>query len=243
MAPDRNWGMNLVFGTDFLQMHHEMVKATSTEPRQHMMHESLVAWYQQLGHVMPTLWDPRDPIPAELAYEPDPTVFPNEIRQPIEQFAQQQGMTITQFLTRTNDAPSFELPQYFTVQGVGPDEPGEPITGARKLADFRNTNQLGCCIVFPHNAWHGAIGGAMSTTWTAIADPIFYFGVHWYIDRVFDDYKAIQAEREIRPLDRIRLSELHALESEAIRLPQEFTAEQQAWAESQVEISKRLHLW
>jgi len=241
--PDRNWGMNLVFGTDFLQMHHEMVKATSSEARQHMMHESLVDWYQQQGLSLPTLWNPLEPIPAELAYEPDPNVFPNDIRQPIEQFAQQQGMTITQFLTRAGDTPSFELPRYFKVQGVGPGEPGEPITGARKLADFRNTNQLGCCIVFSHNAWHGAIGGAMSTTWTAIADPIFYFGVHWHVDHVFDDYKALQAERSIRPLDRVRLLEFNALESEDIRVPQEFTHEQKAWVEAQAGISKRLHRW
>lgn len=78
--PDRNWGMNLVFGTDFLQMHHEMVKATSSEARQHMMHESLVDWYQQQGLSLPTLWNPLEPIPAELAYEPDPNVFPNDIR-------------------------------------------------------------------------------------------------------------------------------------------------------------------
>lgn len=240
--PDRNWGMNLVIGTNFLQMHHEMVKATASEPRQHMMHASVVAWYQQENLGLPAPWNPLQPIPAELGYDPNPTVFPGEIRQRIEQFAQQQGMTLIQFLTRATDRPSYELPRYFAVQGVGPGEPGEPITGARKLADFRNTNQLGCCMLFPHNEWHGAIGGAMSTTWTSIADAIFYFGVHWHIDRVFDDYKAIQAERSIRPLDRDRLSELDALESERIELPREFTTELQAWAARQVEISKRLHL-
>lgn len=26
-----------------------------------------------------------------------------------------------------------------------------------------NTNQLGCCLVYPHNDWHVAIGGAMGS--------------------------------------------------------------------------------
>ena len=34
-----------------------------------------------------------------------------------------------------------------------------------------------------------AIGGAMLAFDTAIDDPIFYFGVHWHIDKVFDAYK------------------------------------------------------
>jgi hypothetical protein len=239
--PDRNWGMDLAFGTNFLQMHHEMVKAPANEPRQHMAHESLVQWYQRQSIDLPAAWTPGQPIPDELGYTPDPAVFPDEIRQGIQQIAQQQGISLEQALTRSSNGPTFQLPGYFTVEGVGPTEPGEPITGARKLADYKNANQLGCCLVFPHNQWHLAIGGAMGYSWTAIADPIFYFGVHWHIDRVYDDYKSIQAERSIRPLDHARLFELHALESEGITLPPEFTDEQKAWAEAQVEISKRLH--
>jgi hypothetical protein len=58
---------------------------------------------------------------------------------------------------------------------------------------------------------------------TAIADPIFYFGVHWHIDRVFDEYKLILAERDIRPLDRRALMRSNELSTEAIQVPDEFT--------------------
>lgn len=239
--PDRNWGMNLVYGTNFLQMHHEMVKATLAEPHQHMMHESLLVWYKKKSIDLPAAWIPGQQIPTELEYIPDAAVFPDEIHQAVQRWAQQDGVTVEQFLTRSTDTPEFGLPRYFTVQGIGPDESPEPITGARKLADFQNTNQLGCCIVFPHNQWHGSIGGAMGTTWTAIADPIFYFGVHWHIDRVFDDYKSIQSERGIRSMDRARLSELHVLGSEQIDIPHEFTKEQKVWIDAQTVISKKLH--
>lgn len=239
--PDRNWGMNLIYGTNFLQMHHEMVKAASTETRHHMMHKSIVEWYQSQNINLPSLWNPSQPIPIELEYKPDISVFPNEIQAAVKRWAQRDGKTVDQFLTRNTNDPKFELPKYFTIQGVGPGESGEPITGARKLADFRNTNQLGCCLVYPHNNWHGAIGGAMGTSWTAIADPIFYFGVHWHIDRVFDDYKSLQAQRNIRFLDRSRLFELHAIETEQIDIPEKFTKEQQKWAEDQENISKMFH--
>ncbi|MGE0451342.1 MAG: tyrosinase family protein [Vicinamibacterales bacterium] len=241
--PDRNWGTNLVFGINFLQMHHEMVKAAGDEARQHMMHESVAAWYQTQELELPALWNPRETIPDELGYVPDVSVYPAAIRSAVQQWAQADGVSVERFLTRRTETPAFELPRYFTIEGVAAGEPGEPITGARKLADFRNTNQLGCCLVYPHNQWHGAIGGAMSTTWTAIADPIFYFGVHWHVDRVFDDYKLLQADRQIRSLDRDRLAERGALESTTIDLPAEFTDDQQAWAEAQQEISRRLHRW
>jgi Common central domain of tyrosinase len=224
-------------------MHHEMVKATTTEQHFHMLHESLVDWYQQQRIGLPSLWDPMQPIPTELGYTADPTVFPEEIQRTIRNWAQQEGVSVEQFLTRSTNNPRFAFPQYFTREGVDPGDPGEPITAARKLADFRNTNQLGCCLVYPHNEWHGTIGGAMGTTWTAIADPIFYWGVHWYVDRIFDEYKSIQAEREIRPFDRSRLSELHALESERIEVPEEFSPEQKAWLERQIQLSQQLNRW
>jgi hypothetical protein len=239
--PDPQWGMNLAFGTNFLQMHHEMVKATAEEAHQHMMHASLAAWYEQEDLAIPALWDPEKPIPADLDYEPDVSVYPQPIRSAVESAAAASGVTPKQFLTRRTNTPAFTLPPYFTAEGVAAAEDGEPITGARKLADFRNVNQLGCCIVFPHNQWHGAIGGAMGSTWTAIADPIFYFGVHWHIDRVFDDYKALEAQRRIRSLDRGRLEELHALETERREVAAEFSPTQKAWAERQVEISRKLH--
>lgn len=240
-APNRQWGMNLVFGTNFLQMHHEMVKAAPSEQRFHMMHDSLIAWYQQQSLALPAEWNPLQPIPAELAYDPDLETFPTEIRNAVIARAQADHRSPEQVLTRRTDNPQFLLPKYFTRVGVASGESGEPITGARKLADFQNTNQLGCCLVFPHNQWHGEIGGAMGSTWTAIADPIFYFGVHWHIDRIFDDYKVLQAERRIHPLDRERLLLVGALPSEAIDLPRAFTAEQQRWLEEGIRQSERLH--
>lgn len=239
--PDRNWGMDLDFGTNFLQMHHEMVKASTSETHHHMQHQSIVSWYQQETLALPPQWNPLQTIPSELGYTPDTNAFPTEIRRILEQFAREDGTTPTELLKRKTDTPSFELPKYFTLQGVGPRESGEPITGARKLADFQNTNQLGCCLVFPHNKWHDTIGGAMGLSLTAIADPIFYFGVHWLIDRVYDDYKSLHSERSIRALDRTRLIELHALESDDLEVEDEFTDDQKAWVAEQAKISNRFH--
>lgn len=204
---DPNWGTNLVFGSNFLQMHHEMVKASSSEPRQHMMHDSVLEWYNKNGNTPPSVWGPLAEIPAELGYEPDPMAYPDEIRIPLENFLSGRGQTIEQFLTRRTNTPSFELPKYFTVQGVSSASEADPLTGAMKLSDFKNTNQLGCSLVFPHNSWHGAIGGAMSSTWTAIADPIFYWGVHWHVDRVYDEFKIIEASRSVHSLDLEALTE------------------------------------
>lgn len=194
-----NWGVNLAFGTAFLQMHHEMVKARDDEPRLHMHHQSLVSWYAAQSHALPAEWDPLAAIPELLAYQPDLSVFPAALRARIEQVAQERNVTPESLLRRATDHPAFALPKWATRAGAGPGEPREPYTGARKLADFQNTNQLGCCIVFPHNRWHARIGGAMTSTATAIADPIFYFGVHWHIDKVFDEFKLILAERAAQP--------------------------------------------
>lgn len=224
--PDTNWGMNLVVGTNFLQMHHEMLKAAMTEQRFHMMHESLLDWYQQNGKQLPVEWNPLSAIPDELDYEPDLNEFPLEIQQGVQQIASARRISPEQFLTRTTNNPQFTLPRWFTREGVAAGEPGELFTGARKLADFRNTNQLGCCLVFPHDSWHGAIGGAIGSTWTAIADPIFYFGIHWYVDRIYDEYKLIQAERVVRPLDRQILRGRDVLETEERGLSSEFSLDE-----------------
>ncbi|HEX7315772.1 MAG TPA: hypothetical protein VF297_17775 [Pyrinomonadaceae bacterium] len=71
-------------------------------------------------------------------------------------------MTPEQLLQRKTNRPGFTLPKHFTRNGVSAGDPSEPLTGARKLGDFQNTNQPGCCIVFPHNRWHGAIGWALA---------------------------------------------------------------------------------
>lgn len=159
---DPNWGTNILFGRNFLQMHHEMVNAADNEPKEFMRHQSIMSWFRSKGYAIPAVWNPLTPIPNELAFIPTDG-GPGRV---------------------TNN-PQFQLPSYFTVRG-GADV--EPITGARRLSDFRNVNQLGCCIVFPHNMWHARIGGAMNSFFRAIDDPVFYFGVHRHIDDVYMTY-------------------------------------------------------
>jgi hypothetical protein len=237
---DRNWGRDLGFGTNFLQMHHEMVKAADDEPKLHMNHASLVSWYLQKDYDVPEEWGPLTPIPEVLRYVPDLAAFPEAIQARVRDWAASEQQTPEQFLRRRTEQPNFELPRYFTRDGVGPDEPGEPYTGARKLADFQNTNQLGCCLVFPHNRWHGAIGGAMLTFWTAIADPIFYWGVHWHVDKVFDEYKIIQAENRIRRLDRNALLKSRAVPDETLPLLEDLSEGELRLREADIELSRAL---
>lgn len=189
---DPTWGTNIPFGEAFLQMHHEMVKSPPQAPRIYMQHESIAVWYLTKSKPMPAEWNPLSPIPADLLYEPDLGAYPAEIADPIRDYAVRNGTTPELFLTRKTNNPKYTFPRFFTVQGVGPGEPGERTTGARKLQDFANANQLGCCLVEHHNRWHERIGGAMNSFWTAIADPIFYFGVHWWVDKVFDDFKRVK---------------------------------------------------
>lgn len=237
---DPNWGVNLIFGTNFLQMHHEMVKAKSADPHHHMMHTSVAEWYSDQGLSLPSLWNPLDIIPEELGYEPDPSAYPDEIRNTIEQYANQLGQSIEAFLTRTSDNPSFELPKYFTRAGVSDPVDADPLTGAMRLSDFVNTNQLGCSLVFPHNEWHGAIGGAMTTTWTAIADPIFYLGVHWHVDRVFDEFKLIEQERQLHSFDFEIMSE-KALDPRTLtRNAREFTEQEKSRIELFIKASEAI---
>jgi hypothetical protein len=239
-APDPSWGVGLPFGRNFLQMHHEMVKVADGEPKLFMMHPSLVSWYVAKGYDLPPEWDPLTRIPAVLAYAPDPSVYPQEIQDAVAEAASREGKSPQEWLTRDNEDPRFALPKYFTRDGVGDAEEGEPYTGARKLADFKNVNQLGCCLVFPHNAWHGAIGGAMRSTWTAIADPIFYFGVHWQVDKVFDEYKRIQAEWALHGFNPAALRAIGALPTQKVKVPKKFTAEQLARREEDIATSRRL---
>jgi len=158
--PTRAWGADIPFGSNFLQMHHEMVNAEDGEPKRFMEHSSIVSWYKSKTYSLPALWDPLQPIPDDMGFDPQPPTITLQDGQPFS-------------LQRKTDNPRFMLPGHFSTQGVSDTEPGEPITGARKLADFINVNQLGCCIVFPHNSWHNAIGGAMLLTYTAIDDPVF----------------------------------------------------------------------
>lgn len=222
-SPTRDWGAEHAFGTDFLQMHHEMIKAEDDEPKFHMHHGSIVSWYHANDYDLPSLWNPLTPIPDELAFDPTP---------PTRAFGD--GSTLD--LRRSTDDPRFSLPRYFSTEGVGPGENGEPLTGARKLADFVNANQLGCCIVYPHNLWHGRIGGAMLTFETALDDPIFYFGVHWHIDLVFDDFKRILALRDLQPLEPGGVPDPQLTPTPGLAAPAQFSPEQRQ------ELADALHL-
>lgn len=183
------WAVDNDFGSKFLQMHHEMVRAEDSEPRPMMGHQSLVSWFKSKNYYLPKEWDPLTPIPPELDFRTD---NPNHQR-------------------ITND-PQFKLPDYFTVDGIGSNQAPEPITYATKLADFVNLNQLGCCIVYEHNLWHAAIGGALMNMRFAIDDPIFYFGIHWHIDKVYEAYQSLLIPPDIKPRP----------------VPEQFTAEQDA---------------
>lgn len=168
-------------------------------------------------------------------------MYPDEIRIPIEEYARlEHKLSIKEFLTRRSDNPRFELPKYFTRAGASDPADADPYTGAMRLSDFVNTNQLGCSLVFPHDEWHVAIGGAMSTTWTAIADPIFYFGIHWYIDLVFDEFKLIEKERQLKPLDSDIVSKRTSVLSPLIstRKAREFTEHEKSKIHSFIKASK-----
>lgn len=234
--------MSLTFGTAFLQMHHEMVRATDSEPRQFMHHQSIDAWYEANGHERPDAWNPMERIPSDLGYEPDVDVFPREIRDAVLAAARQAGVRAEDVLRRRTEEPRFRLPGYFTRAGIEPGERPEPHTGARRLGDFRNLNQLGSCLVFPHNVWHGRIGGAMGSSWTAIADPIFYWGVHSHIDRVYEEYVAIMAERSrfARDLDRLKKA-LDASPSADVREPAPFADEDREQLEAFRRASAAFH--
>lgn len=196
-ALNPNWGVDNKYGSDFLQMHHEMLNAKKSDPKYHMMHDSISTWYQENNEIIPLDWKPNELIPENLGYDPDDSIYPEEIRNALINAAENQGVSVKQILTRRTNTPSFQLPKYFTIEGVTKKEDADPLTGAFKLADFKNTNQLGCSLVFPHNQWHGAIGGAMNSTWTAIADPIFYWGVHRYVDIVYQEYLMIQEQKKL----------------------------------------------
>lgn len=224
--PDRNWGVNNTFGQKFLQMHHEMVKAGDDEPKTFMRHKSIASWYQSKNYDLPAPWNPASPIPDELNHFPKPdTTFVN-------------GQSVS--LKRTTNTPAFQLPKWFTVSGVSDGERGEPLTGARKLADFINLNQLGNCIVFPHNVWHGTIGGSMSFFDTAINDPIFYFGVHWHIENVFDAYLNIvrQSEPRLSALEEIKSFSLK--QEDQPDVPQEFTRQETDFLKLAIDFGKIL---
>ena len=238
---DPEWGTDLEFGYHFLQMHHEMVKASDTEEHHYMRHASIAQWYADAGHELPAEWSPLEAIPTELGYDPDPMAFPDAIRLPLTEFAQSQGITVEQFLTRSTNTPDFTLPEYFTLEGVTDPAEADPFTGAMKLGDFKNANQLGSSLVFPHDQWHGSIGGAMGSTWTAIADPIFYFGVHWHIDRVYDRFKVIETQRNLFRLDGVMRRAMRVEPSVEAHRRRARSPQQVTQMRSLIEASRKFH--
>jgi len=74
-----------------------------------------------------------------------------------------------------------------------------------------------------------------------IADPIFYFGVHWHIDKVFDDFKQLQSEQTLHAGNAGMLAELRAIPTKDRGLPRQFTAEQLQRRQRDIENSARLN--
>lgn len=74
----------------------------------------------------------------------------------------------------------------------------------------------------------------MGSTWTAIADPIFYFGVHWHIDKVFDEYRQIQSARDLLRLDEDALRAANVFETEDLPQTEEFTPDEREQREKHI---------
>lgn len=198
-----------------------------------MHHPSLKSWYESKRYTLPSEWEPLSSIPNVLAYDPDVNVFPPLVKNALVNRMGGEAAA-SRSLRRNTDSPNYDLPKYFTEEGVSDFESGDPFTGAKKLSDFKNLNQLGCCIVSPHNRWHVIIGGAMASTLTAIADPIFYWGVHWHIDQVYMSYLKIKSTQP----------KIHAFDHESLSSPlisKALNDEQLVLIENAIADSEKLH--
>jgi len=182
--PNGKWGSDLPFGTLFLEMHHEMVMA-------------LQHFYKEQREPFPPEWDLIGPIPEELSYTPRLEAFPADIRAALVERSGSFGMSVDAFLSRNNPANGFQLPPHYTLSGGSGSK--DKYTNVSRLGDFLNTNQLGCCMAMPHAAWHERIGGAMLFADTSIADPIFYWGVHLTIDRIYQTYLKVKPNEKDWP--------------------------------------------
>ena len=186
------------FGTRFLEMHHGMLHTTNSGQHGHAghhghpQHPGIFDWYEANHLDLPAVWFGQAPIPADLGFEADLNDLGPTMRAQWISWFDSEGDAL-QALERNPNYSGFQLPGWATEHGIQKGEKPEPYTGARKLQDFKNLNQLGSCLVFPHNLWHGRIGGAMSSTATAIADPVFYFGVHRAIDEVYQRYLEVKS--------------------------------------------------
>jgi hypothetical protein len=139
---------------------------------------------KEKGFAIPKPWDGRTAPPARLAFIP-----------PYKTGTEPDGITTPMARRRryppAKPTPGFPIPACFTVEGADNPKEYDGSTGLRKLADFINVNQLGCCIALYHDQWHAAIGGAMTGRYFSTDDPTFYFGVHFTINKVYEAYLAL----------------------------------------------------
>ncbi|GAC1627809.1 MAG: hypothetical protein NVS9B10_17140 [Nevskia sp.] len=203
---DCDWGCDDPFGGDFLTMHHNMLWGTKDDPNNELGHDGFLAWLR-IKHKLtgPFLdWRPQEDIPSDYGYNPNPNVFPLKIQNQLVALQIKSHCSATgegrpdwpgEYLRRTADGGFPPLRACFTEAGGSAEAEIDPYTGHKRLADFKNINQLGCSLAGPHGEWHALISGAMLDFGTAIADPIFYFGVHSLIDGIFQKYLAIEQER------------------------------------------------
>lgn len=183
------WGADNDYGTRFLEMHRMMLYAEEGhcghDTGHHMPYAGMFPWFRDKGYALPPFWDGKTAPPEELAYTP-----------PVESAPDPSGMNFP--LARNPVYPpryackGFPLPACFTPGGASDQSEMEGCTGIMRLGDFRNVNQLGCCIGLYHDSWHAAIGGPMMSRYFSTDDPVFYFGVHYTIDNIYADYLALK---------------------------------------------------
>src|SRR5205823_2527407 len=103
----------------------------------------IFTWLKRKGYPMPNRWDGRTAPPSELDYvaatptgsEPD-------------------GHVVNLRRARTYPPDwqyaGFPLPACFTTAGTSVAAQFEGATGKKRLKEFTNTNQLGCCLSAYH---------------------------------------------------------------------------------------------
>ena len=127
---NRDWGLNLAFGTNFLQMHHEMVKAAGNKFKFQMHHQSLVSWYAAQTYDLPAEWNLLSQIPHILAYAPDISVYPREIRSAVKNVDIQQGVTAEMILTRKSSASTLLCRSILLAKRLLPKSPADLAQGS-----------------------------------------------------------------------------------------------------------------
>ena len=204
--PDPDWCSDIALGASFLRMHRSMSNAIN-------------AWYASYRYPLPATWDLSAAIPVELDYQPDQPDFldfPDQLLGTQPRVWAQNTWKCNSSILMRNNYPACSLPMYFTGPGIDNDKDrGELRTGARRLADFKSIEQLGCCLLFMHAQWHQFVGGVAQFLDVSILDPLFYFGIHRHIEKIFESYEAILAARKDFPNDQVELKRAFAIPSSA----------------------------